>query len=83
MTNREKKQSCGNAGLWTARKTKSRFSIAAHEPLKIADAIFTFPQPRLCDRMEKVEIQRPDSHFPTLCLSLSRIKNERRLNPPC
>ena len=36
----------GNAGLWTARKTKNRFPIAAHEPLEIAVAISTFPRPR-------------------------------------
>ena len=37
---------CGNDGLWTARKTRNGFSIAAHEPVEIAAAISTFPQPR-------------------------------------
>ncbi len=56
---------CGNAGLWAAGKTKTRFPSAAHEPLEIAPAIPTFPRPRLLPR-GKVEIQKQDSHFPTL-----------------
>ena len=70
-------QGCGNAGLWTARKTKGRFSIAAHEPLEIAGASPTFPQPRPLPR-GKVEIQKQDSHFPTLCFtSLSKPQNQK------
>jgi len=33
----------GNAGLWTARKTKNRFPIAAHKPLEIACHDFHIP----------------------------------------
>jgi hypothetical protein len=44
---------CGNAGLWTARKTKDRFSIAAHEPLEIRWRDFHIPAVPACDRMEK------------------------------
>jgi hypothetical protein len=48
------------------RKTKTRFPAAAHESLEIATAISTFPQPRRPLPRGKVEIQKQDSHFPTL-----------------
>jgi len=64
MTFRATLKGCGNAGLWTARKTKSRFSFAAHKPLEIADAISTFPQPRPCDRMEKWKSKGRIATFP-------------------
>jgi len=83
VTNRAEKDGCGNAGLWTSRKTRTRFSIAAHEPLEIAGAISIFPQSRLSGRMEKWKSRSRIPHFPTLCLYLSKIKNERRLNPAC
>jgi hypothetical protein len=66
---------CGNAGLWTARKTKDRFSIAAHEPLEIAVAISTFPQPRLCGRMEKWESK---GRIPTFPRSVYLSQNQKR-----
>jgi hypothetical protein len=66
----------GNAGLWTARKTKSRFSIAAHEPLEIAAAISTFPQSRLCDRMEKWKSKDWIPTFPH-SVYLSQIKKRK------
>jgi hypothetical protein len=75
-----KQKGCGNAGLWTARKTRNRFSIAAHEPVEIAGAISTFPQARPLPG-GKVEIQRQDSHFPTLCLCLLKSKPKGELNP--
>jgi hypothetical protein len=38
-------------------------------------AIPTFPQSRHRDRDGKVEIQNPDSQFPTLVSSVSKFKN--------
>jgi hypothetical protein len=76
-----KQQGCGNAGVWTARKTRSRFSIAAHEPLEIAGAISTFPQPRPLPR-GKVEIQSQDSPLSHALLVPHKIKPERRTQSP-
>ena len=62
-------------------KTKNRFSIAAHEPLEIADAIPTFPQPRPRPPWKS---GNPNPGFPLShrsFLSL-KIKNERRTQPP-
>src|ERR1700688_1925959 len=58
-------RACGNDGLWTVRKTKSRFSLTAHEPLEIANrAISTFPQPRLANAMEKWKSKSRIPTFP-------------------
>ena len=76
-----KQQGCGNAGVWTARKSRSRFSIAAHEPLEIAGAISTFPQPRPLPR-GKVEIQSQDSPLSHALLVPHKIKPERRTQSP-
>ena len=43
-------------------ETKSRFPVAAHEPLEIAVAISTFPQPRLRPPWES---GNPKAGFPT------------------
>lgn len=52
----------GNDGLWTRRKTKSRFPLRAHEPLEIADdAIPTFPPPR---RRSRWKSGNPKAGFP-------------------
>jgi hypothetical protein len=56
--------------------------LFVHEPLEIAVAIPTFPQPRLSAH-GKVEIQNQDSHFPTLAYLSLKSKNERRINPAC
>jgi hypothetical protein len=62
---------CGNDGLWTVRKTQSRFSLTAHEPLEIAAAIPTFPQPRLTTAMEKWKSNGRIPTFPRL-ITLSK-----------
>jgi hypothetical protein len=60
-----RQKGCGNDGLWTVRKTKSRFSLTAHEPLEIANhAISTFPQPRLANAMEKWKSKSRIPTFP-------------------
>ncbi|HEX4133366.1 MAG TPA: hypothetical protein VHY84_01995, partial [Bryobacteraceae bacterium] len=56
--------------------------LFVHEPLEIAVAIPTFPQPRLSAH-GKVEIQKagfPLSHARFL---FPKSKNERRINPAC
>jgi hypothetical protein len=68
-------------GCGRRRKTKSRFSIAAHEPLEIAGPRFPHSRSPGHYRHGKVEIQTQDSHFPTAHSSL-KIKNERRTQPP-
>jgi hypothetical protein len=75
MTNHEQNKGCGNGVLWTARKTRNRFSIAAHKPLEIADAISTFPQPRLYDRMEK---WKSKDRIPTFPRSVYLSQNQKR-----
>jgi len=75
VTSRVTQKGCGNAGLWTASKTKSRFSIAAHKPLEIAGAISTFPQPRPFDRMEK---WKSKGRIPTFPRSVYLSQNQKR-----
>ncbi len=58
------RKGCGNDGLWTARKTKSRFPLTAHEPLEIAAAISTFPQPRLAAAVGKWKSKARIPTFP-------------------
>jgi hypothetical protein len=49
--------------------------IAAHEPLEIAAAISTFPQPRLCDRMGK---WKSNDRIPTFPCSVYLSQNQKR-----
>src|ERR1019366_10297843 len=62
--NRVNKNGCGNAGLWTARKTRNRFPSLSTCPWK---SLPRFPHSRSPDyyRGGKVEIQKQDSRFPT------------------
>src|ERR1019366_306020 len=72
--------------LWTARKTKNRFPIAAHEPLEIALAISTFPQPRPRPPWES---ENPHAGFPLShsdFLSCQINQKRKEINPspkPC
>jgi hypothetical protein len=75
------KEAAEMPGCGRRRKTKSRFSIAAHEPLEIAGPRFPHSRSPGHYRHGKVEIQTQDSHFPTAHSSL-KIKNERRTQPP-
>jgi hypothetical protein len=78
MNGKEAAEMPGCGRRW---KTKSRFSIAAHEPLEIAGPRFPHSRSPGHYRHGKVEIQTQDSHFPTAHSSL-KIKNERRTQPP-
>ena len=82
MTDCVAEKDCGNAGLWTARKTKSRFSIAAHEPLEIAAAIPTFPQPRIANAMGKWKSRGRIPTFPRRFIPLSNQKTKGAPIPP-
>ena len=82
MKLRTTEKDCGNAGLWTARKTKSRFSIAAHEPLEIAARDSHISAAPARERHGKVEIQRQDSHFPTTIYPILKSKNKGDPIPP-
>jgi hypothetical protein len=67
---------CGRRG-----KTKCRFSLAAHEPLEIAERRDSHIPARPGHYPRgKVEIQKQDSHFPTL-VSLTQ-KIQKRKEPP-
>ena len=61
-------------------ENRKQVSLAAHEPLEIAPR---FPHSRSPGSRPhgKVEIQRQDSHFPTLILPLSNQKQRKEINP--
>jgi hypothetical protein len=71
----------GNDGLWTVRKTKTGFSLTAHEPLEIAhNAISTFPQPRPATAVEKWKSKGRIPTFPLLIPS-PKNQNRKEINP--
>src|SRR6202140_2068741 len=72
------KEGCGNDGLWTARKTKSRLSAAAHEPLEIAGAIPTFPQPR---PLPPWKSGNPKTGFPLSHGDFPILKHQKKSKP--
>jgi hypothetical protein len=70
-------------GCGQRRKTKSRFSSAAHEPLEIAGAIPTFPQPRPLPPWKSGNPKAgfPLSHGDFPLLKQSKNQNQKEINP--
>jgi hypothetical protein len=79
MKDDSKKRAVEMTGYGKRGKPKTGFPRFP-QPLEIAVAIPTFPQPRRLPR-GKVEIQKQDSHFPiAVSHSLKKLKKEDSLN---
>jgi hypothetical protein len=72
------KKGGGNAGLWTRRKTKGRFSSAPTSPWKSPKAGGShIPTASTTKPDGKVEIQKQDFHFPTGTIAYFKPKERR------